>query len=150
MSVSIRQLLRFRLFRALKVTRGCRDPICESLRGSQCHLEPSWTLWQSGVVRHYSSSSCGQEPLTPRQTEGNEKRVRQPKALHFICRETWLILQLCGHSFLNANNIAAECRAGKKRGLCGYKGYHRTSLAEDLEVVTPLNGGEFAWLWTYC
>ena len=26
-----------------KVTQGCRDPIYERLRASQCHLEPSWT-----------------------------------------------------------------------------------------------------------
>lgn len=85
------------MFCTYKVTRGCRDPICESLRVSQCHLEPSWTPWQSGAVQHYSSSSCGQEPLTPQQTEGNEKRVQQPMAPYSICRETWLILQLCGH-----------------------------------------------------
>lgn len=62
--ICIRQLYRFRLFRTCKVTQSCRDPICESLRVSQCHLEPFWTPWQSGVVQHYSSSSCGQEPLT--------------------------------------------------------------------------------------
>lgn len=81
-------------FCTCKVTRGCREPICRSLGVSQCHLEPSWTPWQSGVVQDNSSSSCGQEPLTPRQTEGNEKRVQQPMVLYFICWETWLILQL--------------------------------------------------------
>lgn len=92
-----RQLQRCEQFYTYKVTQACRDPICGSLRVFQCHLEPSWTPWQSGVVQHYSSSSCGQEPLTPQQTEGNEKRVPQPMASYFICRETWLILQLCGH-----------------------------------------------------
>lgn len=88
-------------------------------------------------MRRHSSSSCGQKPMTPWQTEGNEKRWAQSMALYFICRETWLILQLCGHCLLNANNMAAECRAGKKRGLhaVAVAAKLRTSPAEDLGVV---------------
>lgn len=129
-----------------KVTHGCIDPISERLRASQCHLEPSWTPWQSRVVRRHSSSSCGQKPLTPWQTEGNEKRRAQSMAPYFICRETWLILQLCGHCLLNANNMAAECRAGKKRGSHGIAvaAKLRTSPVEDLQVVACLTGSELA------
>lgn len=58
-----------------KVTQDCRDPIYERLRASQCHLEPSWTPWQSRVVRRHSSSSCGQKPPTPWQTGGKWKEA---------------------------------------------------------------------------
>lgn len=149
-NICAKQVQWFRLFEG-KVTQGCRDPICERLRASQCHLEPSWTPWQSRVVQHHSSSSCGQKPLTPWQTEGNEKKVAQPMALYFICRETWLILQLCGHCLLNANNMAAECRADKKRGFHGtaVAVKLKTSPEEDLEAMACLHGSEFKRLRTH-
>ncbi len=71
-------------------------------------------------MEHYSSSSCGQEPLTPQQTEGNEKRVQQPMALYFICRETWLILQLCGHC-LWMQTIWLQNVGQARKEACGVK-----------------------------
>ena len=124
-----------------KVTQGCRDPIYESLGLSQCHLEPSWTLWQSGVVQQHSSSSCGQEPLTPEQTEGNEKRLQQPMAPYFICWKTWLILQLCGHCLWMQTIWLQKCRAGEKKELARWScsrcdGFVlRNSSAGDLAVA---------------
>lgn len=100
-----------------KVTQGFWDPIYKSLRVFQCHLEPSWTPWQSGAVQQHSSSSCGQEPLTPQQTDGNEKRLQQPMAACFICWETWLLPQLCGHCLWMQTIRLQECRAGRRRGL---------------------------------
>lgn len=51
---------------------------------------------------------------------------------------------VCERCLLNANNMAAECRAGDKRGLHAttVTGKLRTSPAQDLEAVAWSTGSE--------